>query len=147
MVMIYCSLCCYFLLFQRYGDHRDLRLLTHSSPPRRYSELQDRRAVGVRGTCQPLCRPPAVTGSAVQMTAVTTEVTIGTPVPTPMPTPTGTATWPSEKRPEARPMRPPARLRTVMILPPEPSRRSEEHTSELQSLMRISFAVFCLKKK
>src|SRR3546814_949389 len=27
------------------------------------------------------------------------------------------------------------------------NRRSEEHTSELQSLMRISYAVFCLKKK
>src|SRR3546814_5021073 len=27
------------------------------------------------------------------------------------------------------------------------SPRSEEHTSELQSLMRISYAVFCLKKK
>src|SRR3546814_9949859 len=30
---------------------------------------------------------------------------------------------------------------------PGVSRRSEEHTSELQSLMRISYAVFCLKKK
>src|SRR3546814_4215110 len=31
---------------------------------------------------------------------------------------------------------------------PSPSgARSEEHTSELQSLMRISYAVFCLKKK
>src|SRR3546814_8691348 len=28
-----------------------------------------------------------------------------------------------------------------------PTSRSEEHTSELQSLMRISYAVFCLKKK
>src|SRR3546814_1776268 len=28
-----------------------------------------------------------------------------------------------------------------------PERRSEEHTSELQSLMRTSYAVFCLKKK
>src|SRR3546814_1837169 len=28
-----------------------------------------------------------------------------------------------------------------------PAPRSEEHTSELQSLMRISYAVFCLKKK
>src|SRR3546814_4729146 len=28
-----------------------------------------------------------------------------------------------------------------------PTPRSEEHTSELQSLMRISYAVFCLKKK
>src|SRR3546814_5150134 len=32
-------------------------------------------------------------------------------------------------------------------LPVIPVRRSEEHTSELQSLMRISYAVFCLKKK
>src|SRR3546814_1068808 len=34
-------------------------------------------------------------------------------------------------------------------LPPGIERwsRSEEHTSELQSLMRISYAVFCLKKK
>src|SRR3546814_10639140 len=29
----------------------------------------------------------------------------------------------------------------------DPGVRSEEHTSELQSLMRISYAVFCLKKK
>src|SRR3546814_5311161 len=32
------------------------------------------------------------------------------------------------------------------VLAAEPA-RSEEHTSELQSLMRISYAVFCLKKK
>src|SRR3546814_4947830 len=31
--------------------------------------------------------------------------------------------------------------------PCNPSTRSEEHTSELQSLMRNSYAVFCLKKK
>src|SRR3546814_5542407 len=30
---------------------------------------------------------------------------------------------------------------------PQAQGRSEEHTSELQSLMRISYAVFCLKKK
>src|SRR3546814_8961095 len=30
---------------------------------------------------------------------------------------------------------------------PQGAERSEEHTSELQSLMRISYAVFCLKKK
>src|SRR3546814_8228615 len=35
--------------------------------------------------------------------------------------------------------------KSVPLLGPEP--RSEEHTSELQSLMRISYAVFCLKKK
>src|SRR3546814_7236322 len=33
------------------------------------------------------------------------------------------------------------------IPPTNGGRRSEEHTSELQSLMRISYAVFCLKKK
>src|SRR3546814_9581127 len=32
-------------------------------------------------------------------------------------------------------------------LPAPDKERSEEHTSELQSLMRISYAVFCLKKK
>src|SRR3546814_5952964 len=36
-----------------------------------------------------------------------------------------------------------ARLKLLSI----PMTRSEEHTSELQSLMRISYAVFCLKKK
>src|SRR3546814_8647549 len=45
---------------------------------------------------------------------------------------------------------------TAQHLVPKPGRqrlrrdlegRSEEHTSELQSLMRISYAVFCLKKK
>src|SRR3546814_3458252 len=40
--------------------------------------------------------------------------------------------------PRSKPPLPPPRCR----LP-----RSEEHTSELQSLMRISYAVFCLKKK
>src|SRR3546814_4680011 len=44
-------------------------------------------------------------------------------------------------------------LYTLAKLPPKPRQpgkrkpRSEEHTSELQSLMRISYAVFCLKKK
>src|SRR3546814_7803341 len=37
------------------------------------------------------------------------------------------------------------RRRALSPCPKE--RRSEEHTSELQSLMRISYAVFCLKKK
>src|SRR3546814_5506697 len=33
------------------------------------------------------------------------------------------------------------------LIDPQHFLRSEEHTSELQSLMRISYAVFCLKKK
>src|SRR3546814_5145269 len=38
-------------------------------------------------------------------------------------------------------------LRALVSFLSSMSRRSEEHTSELQSLMRISYAVFCLKKK
>src|SRR3546814_4492368 len=34
-----------------------------------------------------------------------------------------------------------------LLVDPRAVLRSEEHTSELQSLMRISYAVFCLKKK
>src|SRR3546814_7567114 len=47
----------------------------------------------------------------------------------------GDATLPEVRRDRARPGRAAA------------CERSEEHTSELQSLMRISYAVFCLKKK
>src|SRR3546814_5055610 len=39
------------------------------------------------------------------------------------------------------------RLWTAYMPSISPGERSEEHTSELQSLMRISYAVFCLKKK
>src|SRR3546814_5249018 len=64
----------------------------------------------------------------------------------------------SYQRNDARPQRPPLfcpgrrswRLRACRARdrPPEiEAERSEEHTSELQSLMRISYAVFCLKKK
>src|SRR3546814_6392619 len=41
----------------------------------------------------------------------------------------------------------PAEGRPEMMGITKASLRSEEHTSELQSLMRISYAVFCLKKK
>src|SRR3546814_6620605 len=38
-------------------------------------------------------------------------------------------------------------ITTILCLLWTATHRSEEHTSELQSLMRISYAVFCLKKK
>src|SRR3546814_1376656 len=40
-----------------------------------------------------------------------------------------------------------ARVIHIVVVPGLVPGRSEEHTSELQSLMRISYAVFCLKKK
>src|SRR3546814_7849166 len=41
----------------------------------------------------------------------------------------------------------PALDRWFRAVAARPAKRSEEHTSELQSLMRISYAVFCFKKK
>src|SRR3546814_10017429 len=61
-------------------------------------------------------------------------------------------------RPSARPIGRPLGTHDIARAPAQPAlsscgftpvrpARSEEHTSELQSLMRISYAVFCLKKK
>src|SRR3546814_7159625 len=79
--------------------------------------------------------------------------------------PQGTAHCPSSDRKAARSGANPSAMNSgaVTMMPmPKPvmdskntdspststsTRRSEEHTSELQSLMRISYAVFCLKKK
>src|SRR3546814_9723300 len=55
--------------------------------------------------------------------------------PAPRPAPSGGADGPGGRPGGIRPRSPGGH------------RRSEEHTSELQSLMRISYAVFCLKKK
>src|SRR3546814_4865922 len=102
-----------------YGDHRDLHLLTHSFPPRRSSDLSAcRRRARRMGSARSL-----LGGGGAQRA--------------------GLFLWP---------------LRAAGILEAGEShgffmatgqsfRRSEEHTSELQSLMRISYAVFCLKKK
>src|SRR3546814_3593393 len=57
---------------------------------------------------------------------------------------------PASARPSGSPFRStdsvPCSLPSFQRSPSAPG-RSEEHTSELQSLMRISYAVFCLKKK
>src|SRR3546814_4737103 len=54
---------------------------------------------------------------------------------------------PAEALPEASPDLPEASPEQLPAYTWPVSTRSEEHTSELQSLMRISYAVFCLKKK
>src|SRR3546814_11747679 len=95
-------------LFEWYGDHRDLHVLTHSFPTRRSSDLATVGREEIGGV--PLLdvlreHEDADAGPAAADLQRGTEPFVG-----------------------------------VM-------RRSEEHTSELQSLMRISYAVFCLKKK
>src|SRR3546814_8305065 len=49
--------------------------------------------------------------------------------------------------PESMPLVKSGQLRALAVTTSKRLPRSEEHTSELQSLMRISYAVFCLKKK
>src|SRR3546814_4398937 len=71
----------------------------------------------------------------------------GSPLP-PQSRQTGSST--SSHSQDQHPSRPPSHAAShcnpaLASLPP--TARSEEHTSELQSLMRISYAVFCLKKK
>src|SRR3546814_5062415 len=54
----------------------------------------------------------------------------------------------SEKAVKEHGLKPRARIHHISVRGDSPIfMRSEEHTSELQSLMRISYAVFCLKKK
>src|SRR3546814_9356207 len=67
---------------------------------------------------------------------------------------TSVAGWSARRRmppPMQRPALPatsfPSRTISPAPSPPSPKRRSEEHTSELQSLMRTSYAVFCLIKQ
>src|SRR3546814_21169219 len=98
-------------VFEGYGDHRDLHVLTHSFPTRRSSDLAVHHAKD-EGL-------PAIV-----------------------------ATFDPHPVRFFKPGVPPFRLTTLDQRQALFAKaRSEEHTSELQSLMRISYAVFCLKKK
>src|SRR3546814_10370754 len=107
------------LLFECSGDHRDLHVLTHSFPTRRSSDLiwASRAASASRS-------PASASFCATQASPLASNSV-------------GQYADDSE------------RVATALRTAPSSgsSLRSEEHTSELQSLMRISYAVFCLKKK
>src|SRR3546814_2798307 len=75
----------------------------------------------------------AARGAAAQERAARIDQSRPIPGPGRAPEPDRRRRGPADARPELCPRRHDA--------------RSEEHTSELQSLMRISYAVFCLKKK
>src|SRR3546814_4420783 len=80
-----------------------------------------RRGTRRRGAHEPIRAAPALQGGHDHVAAAVPEAVA----------PAGSAPADAERRDGSRRGRP----------------RSEEHTSELQSLMRISYAVFCLKKK
>src|SRR3546814_10283548 len=112
--------------------HRDLHVLTPSFPPRRSSDLPSRRREG----------PPRGRGERRDGEAASAEDRAGA----------AEAPAPAMGQPLSRKWT----VRILRLSTGLPSRvagrnrqrlRSEEHTSELQSLMRISYAVFCLKKK
>src|SRR3546814_9194511 len=111
------------------------RLEAESAPAATRRQLQ----IGQRILVRPAFGTDKINGLAVSRTAA--------------PSRTSPAMQPQRGAPapghsEARPCWPPSRTPSC-----EPdrfrcyARRSEEHTSELQSLMRISYAVFCLQQK
>src|SRR3546814_7037100 len=80
-------------------------------------------------------RPPRSTRTDTRFPYTTLFRSRGAPKPAP-------PTWVGATPPTPAPFGTPGPRRSR-----HPDTRSEEHTSELQSLMRISYAVFCLKKK
>src|SRR3546814_20915709 len=111
---------CRYFFFYCYGDHRDLHVRTRSFPTRRSSDLSartTRHITAVQKTAV-CCTPPA---AAAKLAFYAVELSNN----------------PCEKQRSENPYR---RLNVEHS-------RSEEHTSELQSIMRISYAVLCLKKK
>src|SRR3546814_4466323 len=117
-----------------HGDHRDLHVLTHSCPSRRASDRSAGTGSGA-ATCARFrrCRP-AWSRVRTSILLVARCLLAGVDPPRQC-----------IELPEARGV-----LAPLAVLHERGAGRilrSEEHTSELQSLMRISYAVFCLKKK
>src|SRR3546814_10241890 len=117
----------FFFFFKRYGDHRDLHVLTHPFPTRRSSDRILKPAGSATGPgggdfrhynrhWTPVHPDFSVAdlGDAIARARAAGAVQEG---------------------------------ETLDLPYGRQAMRSEEHTSELQSLMRISYAVFCLKKK
>src|SRR3546814_8918192 len=99
------------------GDHRDLHVRTHSFPPRRSSDLTAGRTI------------PIAHGQYGEYGYVLGTLRV------------------SSKGNAHRSQHPPQTELLSATGMKLTKHRSEEHTSELQSLMRISYAVFCLEKK
>src|SRR3546814_5435830 len=119
--MLYFCYSFFYFFFECDGDHRDLHVLTHSVPTRRSSDL-----AWFIGPGSIWARRYDADGRAQ-----------------------GVSFRVSPANPQIVVDRPQISRNAAgeFAIAWESSGRSEEHTSELQSLMRISYAVFCLKKK
>src|SRR3546814_8040411 len=115
----------YYFCFECYGDLRDLHVLTHSFPIRRSSDLQHliRSIVAIRNDGGVVLK----NGKRVMPDPILVGRSLDK-----------VAALASKYGIERYTDDLDAALK---------NKRSEEHTSELQSLMRISYAVFCLKTK
>src|SRR3546814_10445402 len=124
--------------FSCYGDHRDLHVLTHSVPTQLSSDLwQDGDLRGPRSSTGPFLDVVADARVDVDRGQLRGQredevqvVAVGRARPAPV-----ELVEAGDHRGE------------VVEVVDRLLQRSDEHTSELQSLMRISYAVFCLKKK
>src|SRR3546814_6505120 len=112
--------------FECYVHHRAQHVLTHSFPTRRSSDLTTPSASAAT-TARSCSGPPDVP----RRTATIEGIGFWTD---------GLPSWQAARDFIAGGA-------PLADTPRRPSPRTEEHTSELQSLMRISYAVFCLKKK
>src|SRR3546814_1984798 len=116
-------------VFYGYGDHRDLHVLTHSFPPRRSSDLLPQCSAPARSAQDGAIRAGrnAAAITASQLPYLRNSQSASGPIGSPY-----------FRR---------LRCSISATTPGSSSARSEEHTSELQSRNRTSYAVFCLKKK
>src|SRR3546814_7282850 len=121
-----------FFFYKYYGNHRELPDLTHSSPTRRSSDVHGPLALREHGNLSrrgiETDRDDADPG---RFRGLDGEVPVSTDL--------GRC-----RTAVARAFGPKPSSRSE---PKDLAMRSEEHTSELQSLMRTSYAVFCLKTK
>src|SRR3546814_9957895 len=156
-------------VFSFNGDHRDLRLLTHSFPTRRSSELRGvacARAGGARGEGNRqadvgVARQARIDDARLAGTRRRRDDEEGAAhvhsmfctcsrtwsISTLSSTAAAEVRASTDFEPRVLASRLNSCSRKSSRRPAGASWRSEEHTSELQSLMRISYAVFCLKKK
>src|SRR3546814_1947032 len=104
-------------------------------------QVERRQMVGIGERAEAgHARAPCSYQPRERFTMLTTESITGTSTSTPTTVASAAPLFPRPRPPPARPRPAQARARDHR------AGRSEEHTSALQSLMRISYAVFCLKK-
>src|SRR3546814_9279581 len=139
--------------FYGYGAHRELHVLTHSFPTRRSSDLYPPPHLA---TCSAVHSKKPASSKSRLIIIIATNVAVAfqticqtTGMSLKLTTPKASASAAPIKalQPMFKPRGCQMTRTMVTIKINNAASRSEEHTSELQSLMRISYAVFCLKKK